>query len=152
VIIVGLGNPVLSDDGAGWHVVRRLREALAGKEHIDITECCTGGLALAELLIGYHRAILVDSMMTNDGVPGTVAQLSMADLPGTLNTASAHDTNLTTALHVLRRFGAQLPDDEQIALVGIEAHDVWTFAEHCSPAVEKSIPQAVALVLRLLSR
>ncbi len=77
--------------------------------------------------------------------------LQLADLPGTLNLASAHDTNLNTALHTLRRFGADVPPDTAIDVVAIEAVDVWTFAEHCTPAVEAALPAATQLLLDLLA-
>lgn len=152
-IIVGLGNPILSDDGVGWRVVRVVREALNGagdSDRVIVREACVGGLSLAEMLIGFHRAIVIDAIMTGNDPPGTVSHLTLADLPGTLNTASAHDTNLATALHALRRFGAVLPPDEAIDIIAVEAQDVWTFAEQCTPAVQKSIPDAAALVLRIL--
>ena len=46
-----------------------------------------------------------------------------------------------------RRAGANLPANERIRLVGIEAQDILTFAEQCTPAVEAAIPRAVEAVL-----
>ncbi len=152
-IIIGLGNPILSDDGAGWRVVQLVREALngAGEERrVVVREACVGGLSLAEMLVGFRRAILIDAIMTGNDPPGTISLLSLADLPGTLNMASAHDTNMVTALRALRRFGAELPSEDAIAIVAIEAQDVWTFAEQCTPAVEESLPEAASLTLRVL--
>ena len=110
------------------------------------------GLSLAELLVGYRRAIIVDAIMTEGGVPGTVYRLRLDALPGTLNLASAHDTNLSTALRALRRFGADVPPDAMIWVVAVEAQDVWTFAEVCTPEVERAIPAAVEAVLALLKQ
>lgn len=152
-LIVGLGNPILSDDGIGWrvaHAVRARLKALGLDGAVDIREACVGGLSLAELLVDYRRAIVIDAIMTDGGVPGTVYHLTLADLPGTLNTASAHDTNLATALRALRRFGAAVPPDDHIEIIAIEAQDVWTFDERCTPAVEASVSQAVSAVMRLV--
>ncbi len=155
MLVVGLGNPILSDDGVGWRVAEalqaRLQSAPVLKQHVDVICASLGGLALAELLVGYRRAIILDAVMTQDGVPGQVYHMPLDALPGTLNTASAHDTNLRTALVALRRFGAELPPDEAIDVVAVEAADVWTFAERCTPAVVASVPQAVETVLGLLS-
>lgn len=149
VLVVGLGNPILSDDGIGLRVAAVVRESLRDGA-VDVKEVAVGGLSLAEMLVGYERAIIVDAIMTENGVPGTVYQFALADLPGTLNTASAHDTNLATALHALRRFDADLPQDDAIHIVAIEAQDVWTFGERCSQPVEAAIPAAVQLVQRLI--
>jgi len=157
IVVIGLGNPILSDDGIGWRVVQQVRRLLASqpgslvnRSSVTVIEACVGGLSLAEMMIGYRRAIIVDATLTAGGVPGTVYQLKLADLPGTLNTASTHDTNLTTALQALRRFGACVPADEAVEIVAIEAADVWTFAEACTARVECSIPIAAEIVFRSL--
>lgn len=118
---------------------------------VDLREVSLGGLALAEMLVGYERVILLDAIMTRDGVPGTVRVLSLRDLPDTLNTASAHDTNLITALRTLRRFGAPLPKEDAIVIVAVEGQDVWTFSEECSEAVAASVDVAADEVLALLA-
>ncbi len=153
-LVIGLGNPILCDDGIGWRVAQRVREKLSdgiSPSPVRIIEVSVGGLTLAELLIGCPRAIIIDAVMTRSGVPGTVYSLKLADLPGTLNTASAHDTNLSTALEALRRFGADLPEDHAVDIIAIEVQDVLTFSEKCTPAVEASIPAAAEAVLRLLT-
>lgn len=109
-----------------------------------------GGLSLAEILVGYRRAIIVDAVMTGHQPPGTVTHLTLENLPGTLNTASAHDTNLPTALRALRRFSVDIPGDQAIDIVAVEVEDVLTFGEQCTPLVQESIPAAVKMVLELL--
>jgi hydrogenase maturation protease len=160
-LIVGLGNPILCDDGVGWLVAQRVRQALSKRKsngsppvtaHVDVVEACVGGLSLAELLIGYERVIIVDAIMTGSAAPGSVQHLQMRELPGTLNTASAHDTNLATALQALRRFGAALPNEEQIHIVAIEVRDVWTFSETCTPEVLAAVDKATAMVLDLANQ
>jgi hydrogenase maturation protease len=159
VLVVGLGNPILTDDGAGWRVLHLLRQTLLddpgrarGLAPARLEEACVGGLALAEMLIGYRRAVIIDAIMTAGGMPGTVVHLRLPNMPGTLNTASTHDTNLPTALQALRRFGAEVPDDDDIEIVAVEVQDVWTFGEQCTPAVEQAIPAAASVVLRLLAQ
>ncbi|MCD4684325.1 MAG: hydrogenase maturation protease [Anaerolineae bacterium] len=158
ILVVGLGNPILSDDGIGWRVAAQIRERLHGDDSpvaaaaVDIKELAVGGLTLAETLIGYRRVIIIDAIMTVNGVPGTVYHFKLANLPGTLNTASAHDTNLITAMHTLRRYGAKLPAEDAIDIVAVEAQVVLEFSEQCTPEVEASIPEATARVLKLLQR
>ncbi len=152
-LIIGLGNPILTDDAVGWRVAQALRDSATEllNASVEITEACVGGLSLAEMMVGYQRVIVIDAIMTRGGVPGTVYQLKLSDLPGTLNTASAHDTNLITALAALRRYEAVVPADDAIEIVAIEAQDVLTFSEQCTPAVESSIPAAVQIVMGLLA-
>ncbi len=152
-LVVGLGNPILSDDGIGWQVEEALRRQGAGsapEAAIDILHACVGGLALAELMTGYDRVIVVDAIVTGQALPGTVSHFTLADLPGTLNSSSSHDTSLRLALQMLRACGAHVPPESAVAFVAVEAQDVWTFGEACTPAVKQSIGAAAAVVAHLL--
>jgi hydrogenase maturation protease len=71
------------------------------------------------------------------------------DIP-TQRSASVHDVNLPTALALGREAGMHLPEERNILLVGIEAVDILTFGEHCTPAVAAAIPLAVEEVVRAL--
>ena len=152
-LVVGLGNPILSDDGIGWQVAEVLRQQIADSGQaapIDILHVCTGGLALAELMTGYDRVIVVDAIVTGQALPGTVSHFTLAELPGTLNSSSSHDTNLRFALQMLRMCGALVPQERAVEFVAVEAQDVLTFGEACTPAVGQSIWAAAAVVTRLL--
>jgi len=149
-LVVGLGNPVLRDDSVGWHVARRLRPLLADREGIEVEECCRGGLDLMERLVGYDRAIIVDAITTG-APPGTIHRTTPAAIP-TRNSASSHDVTLPAALELGRRAGAELPADDAILLVGVEAADTATFSEQCTPAVQNAVPEAVELVAAELER
>jgi hydrogenase maturation protease len=148
-LVLGLGNPVLRDDAVGLRVAQVLRRRLAGHPGVEVDEECRGGLRLMERLVGYDRAIVIDATLT--GLPpGTVRRLPVDAVPAQ-HTASAHDVNVSTALAVGRRAGLPLPSREKILLVGVEAADVRTFSETCSPPVEAAIPRAVDEVLAALA-
>lgn len=150
-LVLGLGNPILRDDGVGIHVVQRLRPLLAHDQAVEVDEDFWGGLRLMERMIGFDRAIIIDAICTRRKEPGTLLRLGAGDIP-TQRSASAHDVNLPTALQLGRQAGAHLPANEDILLIGIEAQDVQTFDEGLSPAVEQAVPQAVELVLKELSK
>jgi len=152
-VVIGIGNPILSDDGIGWRVAEQVEavlrargDALAG-QRVHVRRMCLGGLALAEALVGYEHAVLIDAILTGSARPGTVYRFGIADLPATLNTASSHDMTLAGALATLRRLGAPLPPDNGIRVIAIEAEDVWTFGEACTPRVARSVARAVQAVL-----
>ncbi len=148
VLVIGLGNPLVSDDSVGLRVVRRLRERLAGLPNVDVTEDYWGGLRLMERMIGYDQAIVIDAICTG-AEPGTIHSLSTDMIP-TQKSASAHDVNLPTALDFGRRAGVHVPNDWDVYLVGIEAQDVINFSDRCTPAVAAAIPHAVMRVVQLL--
>ena len=155
-LVVGLGNPLLADDGIGWRVVEAVRARLAGDPalaadpafaDVEIDHLAVGGLALMERLVGYRRAVLVDAMVTGEHPPGTVRRFSLAEIPGREATHldSAHDASLAVALAAGRSLGADLP--AEIAIVAVEAVRVDEFAEVLTPEVAAAIPTAVAAVL-----
>jgi hydrogenase maturation protease len=76
--IIGLGNPLLSDDAAGLHVVRALRQKLAGREGVELHELSLSPPRLAELFAGAERLIIVDSIKTPSGKPGSLLRLRMS--------------------------------------------------------------------------
>lgn len=149
-LVIGLGNPILSDDGVGIYAARLVRQALPLDAAIDVIELSVGGLALMEAMVGYERVILIDALWITEVETGQVIEFNAGDLPDTLNTASSHDVNLPTALHIGRRLGAPLPAQENIQIVAVQAKDVLTFAETPTPAVATAIPRAAARVLELL--
>lgn len=154
VLVVGLGNPILGDDGVGWIVADRVRQALQdgvlAEQAIEIDSLALGGLSLMERLIGYERVIIVDALSTHQQPHGTLYKVPLESLPNLSagHTTAAHDTSLQTALEVGRNMGAQLP--EQIMIVGVEAEMVFDFTEELSPEVEAAIPMATDAVLEIL--
>ena len=144
-VIIGLGSPLLSDDRVGLCVAQQLAVRLAGRVDVEVREDYRGGLDLMESLAGFGRAIIVDAIITG-AEPGTIHRLSPEDIP-TQKTATAHDVNLPTALELGRRMGVALPPADAVVLFGIEAADVLTFAEQCTPAVEAAIPRVIEMVL-----
>lgn len=147
-LVIGLGNPLLCDDSVGLHVIESLRSRLNGTPDVELDVDHWGGLRLMERMIGYERAIVIDAIRTG-APPGTIHLLAPDDLP-TQRSASAHDATLSTALELGRHAGMPLPDVEDILLIGIEADDMTTFSETCTPRVADAIGRAVETVKHVL--
>jgi hydrogenase maturation protease len=158
-LVIGLGNPILGDDGVGWVVAEQVRAALsnpkssiANPQSIEVDCASLGGLSLMERLTGSERVILVDAIFTGAKPVGTVSQFTLSDLPDLSagHSASAHDTSLRNALNVGRGMDILLPKDENVIIVAIEAENVYDFSQELSPAVAAAMPQAVKAVLELI--
>lgn len=147
-LILGLGNPLVTDDSVGLRVAAELKRLLADRPDVEVGEDYWGGLRLMERMIGFDRAIVIDAMVSG-APPGTVRRLTPESIP-TQRSVSAHDVNLPTALALGREAEAHLPADDQIVLVGIEAEDILNFGEECTEAVQAAIPRAVQEVLAAL--
>jgi len=145
-LVVGLGNPILTDDGVGIYIVRAL-EARCRRDDVTFAEASVGGLRLLDVIAGYERVVLVDAIQTCDGKPGDIHRLHPNDLRASLHSGSTHDLSLTGALALGRGLGMVLPDNEAIVIIAIEVEDVLTFGETVTPAVAATIPCAVEAVL-----
>lgn len=176
-LVVGLGNPLLGDDGIGWRVVD-LVEARLGSDPDEsggrglggdvrggggssgggahrfptLERLAVGGLALMERLVGYDRAILVDAIVTGDDPPGTVrvAPLSEVATRSASHLDSSHDAPLATALDAGRALGAELP--AIVTVVTVEAERLDTFDESLSPPVAAAVWPATDAVLDVIGR
>ena len=155
-IIVGLGNPILTDDGVGVKVAYQIESSLADhKPHnLIITEASVGGLRLMELLEGFDRAIIIDAIQTNNGhKPGEIFKMNLDDLrriSPTQHSSSAHDTSLVTALDAGKALGMKLPDE--IVIFAVEVTNILDFNENPTPAVARAIPVVTKMVLDIINK
>jgi len=149
MLVVGLGNPILSDDGVGWKVAEEVKKKLPPDSPVDVDCLSLGGISLMEHLIDYDRAILIDAFALDEPT-GSILVLKLDDLPhySAFHTTSTHDTSLQNAIELGKSMGAKLPED--ITVVGIATKHVYDFSEVLSPPVAEAVPQAVKFVLDLL--
>ena len=167
-LVIGLGNPILGDDGVGWKVAETVKERLNTETHfrlpvrpigtksihylspVEVDFLSLGGLSLMERLLGYERAIIVDSMETGQSPVGSVRTFPLASLPDPMagHSASAHDTSLINALKTAESIGADIP--KRVDIVAVEAQNVYDFSEELSPPVAAAVSEAVQAVLDLL--
>jgi hydrogenase maturation protease len=146
-LVLGLGNPILTDDGVGIHIVRAAVAHCSPLNGVTFAEASVGGLRLLDLLAGYDRVILVDAIQTRDGQPGRFYWLAPGDLRASLHSGCTHDLSLPGALNLGRRLGMNLPGDEDLTILAVEVADVLTLGETCTPAVVRAIPQAAEAML-----
>jgi hydrogenase maturation protease len=147
-LILGMGNPLLCDDGVGLRVAAELKDRVEQPE-ITVMETGIAGLSLLDLLVGYDRAIIIDAIQTVGGKAGQIYRLDPKAFDTTIHTASAHGIDFITALEFGKKLGLSLP--QQIVIFAIEASDVHTFNEECTPEVKQAVPVCVEMVLRELN-
>ncbi|MGO9014924.1 MAG: hydrogenase maturation protease [Dissulfurispiraceae bacterium] len=145
-IVIGLGNPILSDDSVGVRIARELKERIesAGQSDVEVIEMYAGGIRLMDAMAGYDRAVIIDSMVTGVERPGTLLRLSLSDLVTTRNTLSVHDMDLPTALEMGRMLGMPIPSE--VVIWGIEAKDVENFGEELTAEVEASLSSTIEII------
>ena len=155
-LIIGLGNPILTDDGVGVKVAFEIEKRVDLEVHPDltITEASVGGLRLMEAVLDYQRVVLIDAYYLNpeSTIPGKIHRLDLEDLRSvspTQHSTSAHDTSLVTALDAAQKMGYQIP--EEFIIYAVEVENILEFSETPTPAVAAAIPQVVDLIINELS-
>ncbi len=151
-LVLGLGNPILTDDGVGIHIVRAAAAQCSPRDGVTFAEASVGGLRLLDLLAGYDRAILVDAIQTHGGQPGEFYWLGLSDLCPSLHSGSTHDLSLPSALDLGRRLGMKLPGNRNLAILAVEVEDLLTIGETCTPAVAQAISHAAEATLAELKK
>jgi len=140
-LIIGLGNPILSDDAVGWEIADGLGRVLAGRDDVTIEKESCATLDLIPRLDGYSRLLIVDAIQLGQAPPGTLYRFALDDFASTIRYSSAHDINFASAFALGREMGYRIPDD--IRIYAIEAQELCRFAEGCTPDVSAAIPDIV---------
>ncbi|MBA7518156.1 hypothetical protein ES705_10222 [subsurface metagenome] len=134
-LILGIGNPILTDDGVGIKIARKLKE---GNARLKVIETSEAGIALLDLIAGYDKLIIIDSIKTEKGKPGDLYKLELEDLKPSKDFSSSHGIGIATAFGLGQRLGYRMPKFVSIYAVNIK--DNSTFGEECTEEVKERIP------------
>ena len=145
-LVLGIGNPILGDDGVGFHIAQELAKEIKD-ENIDVKDTSIDGLNLLELIVGYDKVIIIDAIMTEDGEVGEIYRLRPENFVKTVHlTTSPHNANLATAIEIGKKsLAEQMPG--KIVVFAVEIQEVTEFTEKMTRKVKGAIPRAVNLVL-----
>ena len=149
-IILGVGNPILCDDGVGIHVARKIKEKISDP-NIVVDEAITGGMNLLDLITGYDKAILIDAVNIKDKKVGEVLSFPLSSL-STTHSDNPHDASLMEAIELSKRLGNEnIP--KEITVIGIVLKEIpYIFGEKLSPEMEKAVPKAISLTLKEIEK
>lgn len=147
-LVLGIGNLLLTDEGAGIHVLRYLLEHHPGLPGVEYLDGGTLSFTLAAAIEDADQLIVIDAAQLH-APPGTVRCFEGEIMDRQLGNAklSVHEVGLVDLMDIVRLAG-RLP--QRRALVGIQPATIAEWGEAPSPAVEAAVPQAAAEVARLI--
>jgi len=146
VLVLGIGNLVMGDDGVGVRVVQKLQREYRLPEYVDVMDGGTLGLDILPRLEGIERLILIDAVETGKK-PGTCIRLVGDEIPQALETrVSAHQMGIKDLLAVSRLTG-HIP--QEMVLVGVQPGSIGMDTE-LTPEVEAKVDVMLANVLNEL--
>jgi hydrogenase maturation protease len=146
VLVVGLGNDLRRDDGAGLEVARRVRDR-APRNGIDVRELPGDPTALLDVWFGWEAVVLVDTMRSG-AHPGTIRRLdaSREPLPASPRhgASSTHAAGLAETIELARALGS-LP--RQLIIYAVEGRR-YDYGAGLSDELETIVPTLAERVLR----
>lgn len=140
LLLLGLGNDILTDDAVGLHVVRELRPKLAAHPAIEICETTEMGLALLDFITGYRAVVIVDSIQTGKAPPGFLHELDASALDQ-LAGRTPHFVGVSETLALGRQLGLAMP--EKVMIFAIEVEDPFTLGTDMTPTLRSALPGIV---------
>jgi hydrogenase maturation protease len=151
ILILGLGNTILGDDGVGISVVREIRKTCKERPFVECVEASLGGIALLDLIAGFDKVIVIDAVMADDANPaGFVYDLALGDLGDVVHPHASHALDLQTTVELGKRLGQSMPSAVKIYAIKIEENTV--FREGLTPPVEEAVSRLARRVIDEIER
>ena len=151
-LVLGMGNPLLSDDGIGLKVVDCAQRTINLPDVLTVfKKNYCGGIDLLYDMAGYERAIIVDSVVTGTAALGHCHEFSLDSVGGASQDrlVYAHGIDIATVFRIGRQCGYDMPGETVI--FGIESCDTTTFSEQVTPALEASLEKIIEKIEQKLS-
>lgn len=144
ILILGLGNFLLKDEGIGVHIAQRMMNMSLPAE-VEVIDGGTLGMKLVYYIENRTKVIVIDAVLTDDQ-PGTIYRFTGNDLleGNECQLFSAHDINFTHVLKNAEMFGNK---PKEVVFIGIKPKDISPGIE-LTPLIESQIPRIIELVLK----
>jgi len=145
ILLLALGNDIMCDDAAALIAARILKGRFG--QQVDFVNTIETGLALLDIMSGYDRALLLDTIVTGDHQPGTILDVTKDDFENGLG-PSPHFMSLPDVIELADRLSIVLP--KEIRILALEIEQPEEFGETLSPPIEQAIPNYVQKAAGLL--
>jgi len=155
-VVLGIGNPILGDDGVGPRAVEMLREEIGdrlrrrGDADVELKEVCSGNLGAMEELIGCDEAIIIDSISAGPAIrEGEVLELTPDALIGHGPPLNAHMADFASSYELYRSvFKGEMPARVRIYAIAIKGD--LRFSDRLSREAEDAARRVASKISREL--
>lgn len=147
VLVLGVGNDMMGDEGIGVRVVRQMRKDFVFPAAVDIVDGGVGGLALLPSIRAADEVVIVDAIDASSK-PGSVFMFNSEEIEfETSSKLSLHDMGMMEVL----RTAALMDDGVDATIIGIQPKRMDEFGSGLSRQVSRKIPQVIEIILDLLA-
>lgn len=147
IVVLGVGNLLLSDEGVGVHVANRLMK-MDLPPGVDVVEGGTDGFRLMNVVTGASRLVVVDAVK-GGGPPGSIYRFDIKDAPTYPDAykTSVHQIGILEVVHLSELIG----EAPETTIIGVEPKSLDMGME-LSPEVEAKLSRIIELVLEEVNR
>ena len=147
ILILGVGNLLLKDDGFGVHLVNSLKGA-ALPDNVTLLEAGTVSHQLIPMLHEMDHLIVVDVVEAGD-TPGALFRFSPDDMKFPVaQQASLHQISLVDVLHMAALTGSK----PKTVIIGVQPKDVSSWSMELSDELLAVIPRVQELIFEELTK
>lgn len=147
IVVLGVGNILLKDEGVGVRVVEELQRRYEVPDNVRLVDGGTQGLWLMSTIQEADRLIVIDAVLGRQE-PGTIYRLERDDLPKGLRAKqSAHDSDLVESLNLCTLLDT---GPKSVVVVGIEPEDIQPYGLELTETVASKVEELVARVVEEL--
>jgi hydrogenase maturation protease len=140
VAVLGLGNPVLTDDAVGLHVAAEVEHLLRENPIAGVTVLTStrAGFELIDLLAGFTHVLIIDCLELPQPIPGRIRRLELSSFCGSVRLVGVHDISIADAFELASTLGTAMPGTVEI--YAVEGGDTQTLSEEMTPAIAAMVP------------
>lgn len=148
ITVMGLGNILLTDEGFGVHVIRKLCESYEFPDNVELIDGGVLGFNLLSIILETDKLIVVD-VIQNSRKPGTLYRIAHHEIPNRIKAKnSLHQLDFLETLTKCQAIG----DMPETVIIGTEPQDIETFCLELTPKLNDKINAVVDMVLSELNR
>jgi len=145
ILILALGNDIMGDDAAGLIAARELKKIFGAD--IDIFEVSSAGFSLMDVLEGYLKVLILDSIPSIGNAECSIRELSKEDLSQQFS-LSPHYVGIPELMELAKRLAIPFPDEVRALVIDIQ--DSGIIREGLSADIKDKIPILVEKAFRII--
>ena len=146
IMVLGVGNILLKDEGVGVRVVERMRDDYDFAPDIELMDGGTAGFDLLAYIDGVDHLIIVDTVKTGEP-PGSIFRFTPNDINIKVPyKTSLHQIGLVEVFAVAEALGNKI----EAVIIGVQPEDMYSIDLELTPTIAARVPDIIELVIREL--
>jgi hydrogenase maturation protease len=147
ITVMGIGNPLVKDEGVGIRIIEAMMSTLTFPDNVALVDAGTMGMGILNLFQDCDYLLVIDAVDGTGEAPGTVVRMTPEDMAPNTIKHSMHDMRLVDVLEAATLMGTR-PD---VDCIGIQVLDMDGISIGLTEPVESAVPRAVEAALSVLA-